>query len=109
MKIYKGKKLIAKNIYDCKGFKSAIGLRFKSSFGKHDAYLIHMLTDSILDSYFVFQDFVAIWLDKNNKVLKVINCKPWKIFSIIKNQRLVLELPISMKGKIKKGDKLKFT
>jgi len=108
MKIYKGEELIASKVYDCKGFMSAIGLRFKSNFGKHDAYLIHMIPDSILDSFFVWMEFKAIWLDKDYNVLNVKNCKKNWLFPQVKNQHLVLELPISNKIKIKKGDKLLF-
>ena len=108
MKIYNNKKLIASKVRDCKGIMSAIGLRFKSNFGRHDAYLIHMLEDSILDSFFVWMEFIAIWLDKDYKVLKVKKCQKSWIFPQVKNQYLVLELPYNNKIKIKKGDKLLF-
>ncbi|VVB74624.1 Uncharacterised protein [Candidatus Tiddalikarchaeum anstoanum] len=106
--IKKGKKIIAKKICDCKGLMSAVGLRFKKDFGDFDAYLIHMLFDSTLDSFFVYQDFAAIWLDKDYNVLKAELCKPWKFFSAVNGQSLVLELPASKKGLVKKGDKLDF-
>ena len=109
MKVYKAKKLIAEKINDCKGWKSAFGLRFRKSFKPYDAYLIHMLWDSILDSYLVPIEFIAVWLDKNNKVLQVTHCTHNKFFPAVKGQYLVLELPISKKGTIKEGDTLNFT
>ncbi|MBN1923831.1 MAG: hypothetical protein JW791_03670 [Nanoarchaeota archaeon] len=106
MKAYKGKQIIASNVRDCKGFMSAVGLRFKKNFGKYDAYLIHMLFDSILDSFFVYTDFIALWLDKKLKVLKVVHCTKDKIYAPVRGQYLVLELPVEKKGVIKKGDYL---
>jgi hypothetical protein len=108
VKIYKAKKIIAKNINDCKGWRSAFGLRFKKSFKPYDAFLIHMLWDSILDSYLVPIEFIAVWLDKNYKALKVEHCVKNKFYHAVKNQHLVLELPASKNGLIKKGDKLVF-
>ncbi len=108
MKAFKGRKLLCSNVRDCKGFMSAIGLRFKSNFGKYDGYLIHILPDSILDSYFVFMNFVAVWLDKRNRVIKIKLCKRNKLFPPIKGQHLVLELPEGKKHGLKVGDKVTF-
>jgi hypothetical protein len=74
MKFKKGKKIIAKNVCDCKGWRSLIGLRFKKSFKPYDAYLIHLLPDSVLDTFFVPIKFTAIWLDKNLKILRIKTC-----------------------------------
>lgn len=108
MKVYKGKKLIAKKVRDCNGWKSAFGLRFKTKFEPFDAYLIHMLWDSVLDSFLVPIEFIAVWLDKKGKVLKVEHCKKNKFYPAVKGQHLVLELPIKKKGLVKKGDVLIF-
>lgn len=106
MKIYLKGKLLCSKIMDCIGLMSLMGLRFTSDFGPFDAYLIHMLADSVLDSWFVFQNFTAVWLDKENKVLKVELCKPWRFFGAVNGQQLVLELPISAKVIPRVGDKL---
>jgi uncharacterized membrane protein (UPF0127 family) len=100
------KRVVASNICDCKGLMSAIGLRFKNDFEGFDAFLIHMLPDSILDSYFVYMDFTAAWLDKSGRVLKVEYCKPWKIFNSVDEQSLVIEFKGHYKG-IKKDDVVK--
>ncbi len=108
MKVYNDGKLIAGKVRDCKGFMSMIGLRFKKSFGAYDAYLIHMVSDAILDSFFVFTPFIVVWLDEELRVLKVVNSKKDYFYAPVKNQYLVLELPMSKKGLIKKGDELQF-
>jgi len=108
MKALMGNKIIAEKINDCVGLRSFIGLRFKKSFGKYDAYLIHMLKDSILTSMFVRVEFLAIWLDNKGKILHIEKCKKNNLFPIIKNQKMVLELPINSKVKLKKGDIIKF-
>ena len=55
------------------------------------------LVDFHLTSLFVFFPFVAIWLDKNNKVLEKKIIKPWKltVFSSVKSYYKILEIPMN--------------
>lgn len=108
MKVYNGKSLIAEQINDCKGWKSMIGLRFRKSFKPFDAFLIHLLNDSILDTFFVPFPFLAVWLDEDFKVLKVEECLPYNFYKPVLGQELVLELPLSKKSLVKVGDVLNF-
>ncbi len=50
-----------------------------------------------LTSFFVFFPFVAIWLDKNNKILGKKIVKPWNIsvLSSVRYYYKILEIPIN--------------
>lgn len=82
------------------------GLRFKKSFKPYDCYLIYMLFDSALDSFFVNFPFYAIWINKEGVVLKVEKCKKNKFFKPVIGQSKVIELPANRKINIAIGDKL---
>ncbi|MDD4353635.1 MAG: hypothetical protein PHN56_04200 [Candidatus Nanoarchaeia archaeon] len=106
MKILLNKKIIAQNICDCQYLKSLIGLRFRKAFKPYDCFIIYMAPDSVLDSYFVNFEFIAAWVDKTGKVIKIENCKKNKLFIPAIGQSRVYEFPINSKFKIKKGDKI---
>jgi len=108
MKITKNNKLIADKVCDCKSWKSFFGLRFRAGFKPFNAFLIHMLPGSVLDSFFVHFNFTAVWLTAQGKVLKVEKCTPNHFYAQVKSQNLVLELPANNKAGIKIGDTLFF-
>jgi len=106
MKIFHKKKLIAGNVCDCVGIKSLFGLRFKKSFKPYDCFLIYMVFDSVLDSFFVNFPFYAIWVNNKGEVLKIEKCEKNKFFNPVLGQSKVIEFPIDKKLGIKLGDKL---
>ncbi|MFA5333535.1 MAG: hypothetical protein WC376_03495 [Candidatus Nanoarchaeia archaeon] len=106
MEILLNNKVIAKNVCNCEYLKSLFGLRFRKSFKPYDAFIIYMAPDSVLDSYFVNFEFVAAWVDKEGKVLKVEKCKKGKFFAPIIRQSRVYEFPVNSRFKIKKGDRI---
>jgi uncharacterized membrane protein (UPF0127 family) len=106
MEILHNNKVIAKNVCDCQYLKSLIGLRFRESFKPYDAFIIYMAPDSVLDSYWVNIEFLAAWVDRDGKVLKVELCKKSKFFSPAIRQARVYEFPANAKFKIKLGDKI---
>tara|TARA_Y100000034_G_C6616489_1_gene268622 strand:+ start:61 stop:396 length:336 start_codon:yes stop_codon:yes gene_type:complete len=94
---YKGKK-IEIELKKCEGFEKFSGLMFKSresasallfDFGKNKMRSIHS---------FFCPEFVAIWLDKENKVVEVSKISPWR-FSIMPSGVFskLIEIPVSEK------------
>ena len=95
---YKNKKIPLK-LKQVRAFGELKGLMFcrreKSkallfSFKKPMSLAIH--------SFFVFPDFIALWLDENGKIIEMKKVKPWKLN--IKPQRKftkLIEIPINGK------------
>ena len=53
-----------------------------------------------IHSFFVRFDFLAVWLDKNNKVLQIEKVKPYRFcISMKKKAAKLLEIPINNKYK----------
>lgn len=52
-----------------------------------------------IHSYFVFFDFLAVWVDSDDKVVQVDYVKPWTIF-LRPNKRYVrlIEIPVNDKN-----------
>jgi uncharacterized membrane protein (UPF0127 family) len=58
-----------------------------------------------IHSYFVFFDFLAVWLDSKNKVVQIDHVKPWVAYLCPKKKySKLVEIPINQKnlGLIKK-------
>lgn len=108
MKIKIGKRIVLNKICDCKFLKSFIGLMFRKSFSPYEAFLIYMPFDAMITSFFVRFNFIAIWLDKDYNILRIEKCIPNKLYSSVRNQKYVLELPNNFNKKIKKEDKVIF-
>ena len=98
---YKGKKLDLE-LKEMKGFiRKAIGLMFCRrekarallfSFNKPVALAFH--------SFFVFFSFIAIWLDKKNKIIEIKKVRPWKLdIKMGKKFTKFIEIPINDKYK----------
>ena len=85
------------------GFVSrGIGLTFRS---RNTSNLLFDFSKPVtfegtLTSIFVFFDFLAIWLDKNNNVVDYKIIKPFT-FSIIQRKKFykILELPVNVKNR----------
>lgn len=97
---YKGKKLNLE-LREIRGFRKAVGLMFYRrekaeallfSFKKPIRFSIH--------SFFVFFDFIVIWLDKKGKIIEIKKIRPWKLdIKIGKKFTKLIEIPINNKYK----------
>lgn len=95
---YKGKK-IKVNVKECKGICNGIGLMFQSK-QNANALLLRFKesTKMRIHSFFVFFSFVAVWLDKNNKVVGLKRVKPFtaSVFPR-KSYFKLIEIPVNRK------------
>lgn len=96
MKIHFKKRLIRVHAKKTGNFKKFIGLMFKSrntdvllfEFSKNEPCTIH--------SFFVFFPFLAVWLDKDNKVMELNVVKPFTPAVTPKKQpQKLMEIPIN--------------
>ncbi|RLG12449.1 hypothetical protein DRN73_02580 [Candidatus Pacearchaeota archaeon] len=83
----------------CNYFQKIIGLMFTRK-QKAKALLFDLKKPLAIHSFFVFFSFYALWLDKENKVLKIKKIKPFTfhIKPRIKFSK-ILEIPINKKYK----------
>ncbi|MBT4258257.1 hypothetical protein HOD88_03695 [archaeon] len=95
--IKKGKENILLNVRKQSFFDMGRGLLF---YPREKApalifYSSHPKLDAI-HSCFLFFDFLAIWLDKNNNVLEIRKIRPWQIHSNHDGDwKKLIEIPIS--------------
>ena len=95
---YRGKKFRIKT-KNCNNFEKIIGLMFKSR-KKAEVLLFEFKeqTQLKIHSFFVFFSFVAIWLDKKNKVVEIKKIKPFTVAVCPKKfYRRLIEIPINEK------------
>lgn len=95
---YRGRKLEVK----CRKvsfFGKYLGLMFKN---KNTANLFFSFSSSkkrAIHSLFVFFDFLAVWLDDNNKVIEIRRVRPFSLEILPKKEfRLLIELPFNNKN-----------
>jgi len=95
---YEGKKIkiSVKKIFS---FGKIIGLMFKNKTTENLLFDFKKKTKMRIHSYFVFFNFLAVWLDKKNKVLEWRIVKPFT-FSIKPKNYFVklIEIPINKKN-----------
>ena len=95
---FKGKN-IEINAKVCNNFKKFIGLMFcRREKAKALLFEFKKSTQIRIHSCFVFFPFLALWLDKQNKIIDLKIVKPfnWNIFSG-KSCQKVIEIPINKK------------
>jgi len=84
---------------NCRGLKKGFGLMFKSK-ENAKALLFDFKNEKKreITSLFVFFDFIAIWLDENNKIIEYRVIKPFN-FSISPSRpfKRLIEVPINSK------------
>lgn len=97
---YKRKK-IKVAVEDCNFFKKFSGLMFSSK-EKAEILLFSFKTKQniAIHSFFVFYDFLAVWLDDKNKVVDIKKVKPFTFcVSPKKTCFKLVEIPINNKNK----------
>ncbi len=95
------KKILVKNIKRLSEFQKGIGLMFHRR-EKCPAMLFEFneLTNLKIHSWFVFFPFVAVWTDKNNKIIEKRIIKPFRIFiGPKKSFYKLVEIPINSEYK----------
>ncbi|MCW8966649.1 MAG: DUF192 domain-containing protein [Candidatus Pacearchaeota archaeon] len=96
---YKNKKIELK-IKKVSFFGKGIGLMFRTKNTKNLLFELSKDTKRAIHSYFVFFDFLAIWLDKNNKVIEYKIIEPFELsISPKKEFRKLIEIPINDKNR----------
>jgi len=97
--VYKGKKIKIKVKKISNIFQEAFGLTFTRK-KKAQALLFELNKSFAIHSYFVFFPFIAIWLDKNNKVIEIRKVKPFAFHLKPKKPfKKLIEVPINNKYK----------
>lgn len=93
---YKNKEF-SLDFFECNFLERASGLMFtRKSSAKPLLFDFKKPVNSSIHSFFVFFDFVAIWLDEKNQVVELKVVRPWKI-SVSPTEKFVklLEIPIN--------------
>ena len=81
------------------------GLMFRDNWEGMDGLLIESCNS--IHMFFVRFPIVAVFLDSENKVVKVLNpIKPWRITPPYFNAKKVLELPFPNRIEFKEGEQL---
>ena len=91
---FKGRKIVIKNVKEARGFNKFRGLMFKSE-SQPLLFKFNKMTKQPIHSLFC-PEFVAIWLDENNKIVEIKKVKPWH-FSIKPSKAFskLIEIPIN--------------
>ena len=102
MKINFNDKIIEiSGVQECNGLMKIIGLMFvRREKAKALLFDFKKSVRTAIHSYFVFFPFVAIWLDKENKVIEIKTIKPFIPF--IRSKKFfykLVEIPINKKYK----------
>ena len=75
---YKGRK-VSIEVKECRGFARGLGLMFKSRETDALIFKFNKPVKMAIHSWFVFFPFVAVWLDKKNKLVDIRKVKPFKL------------------------------
>ena len=100
MKIYYKNKSINISVKKLSSFNRLIGLMFKSKTSNNLLFEFNEGTKMSIHSYFVFFDFLIVWLDRNNKVIEWKIVKPFSF--MVKSKKpssKFIEVPINNKNK----------
>lgn len=94
-------KPITLEVKNCNVPQKGIGLMFtRKEKAKILLFDFHKPTKTPIHSLFVFFDFIAIWLDENNKVIEIRKVSPWKLSAKPdKSFTKLIEIPINKKYK----------
>jgi len=100
MKIHFKKKSFSLEAKKVSSFGKFLGLMFKSRNTGNLLFEFHPLEPRAIHSFFVFFPFLAIWLDRNNKVLEWNLVKPFTFVVTPKNSPAkLIELPLNEKNR----------
>lgn len=89
------------SVKKCSELQKATGLMFcRRANAETLLFEFPNMTKTTIHSFFVFFPFIAIWLDKNNKVIEIKKINPWKL-SIKPKKPFVrlVEIPINQKNR----------
>ena len=86
------------NLQECGFLRRITGLMFRT---KHtNPLLFELKSPRAIHSFFVFFPFVAVWLDKNNKVVEIKKVKPFTLHVLPKKHfAKLVEIPVNKKNK----------
>jgi uncharacterized membrane protein (UPF0127 family) len=91
------KKKIELEVFNCNFIEKGIGLMFMNEKNaKILQFSFNELTNLGIHSFFVYFDFLAVWIDNYNKVIQVDYVKPWtKFVRCKKNYKRLIEIPVN--------------
>lgn len=101
MKIKYGKKEVSLrdlNVKKCKGLCKAFGLMFRPRGTRSLIFEFRKKTRQGIHSFFVFFDFVAVFLDEGNTVLEAVKVRPFRIYTPKEYYSKLLEIPVNRKN-----------
>ena len=100
MKIFCKKKKIEIPVKKISEFGKFSGLMFQTKNIENLLFEFKKETKMSIHSFFVFVPFLAVWLDKKNRVLEIKIVKPFSIsVGIKKSFSKLIELPFNNKNK----------
>ncbi len=96
-----GKKKIDVEVYDCRGLMQGIGLMFsRREKAKNLIFKLPREGRLAIHSFFVFYDFVAVWLNSDGKVVEMKTVRPFSPYVCPKKDFFALvEIPINKKNR----------
>lgn len=95
-----GSKKLKINVKKCNSLQKISGLMFKSKKTPALLFEFSKKTKMAIHSFFVFFPFYAIWLDENNKIIKIKKVKPFTFHvKPTKPFSKLLEIPINNRYK----------
>jgi uncharacterized membrane protein (UPF0127 family) len=97
---YKGKKIKVR-VKNCNFLKKGIGLMFSKKEKAEILLFDFNIKQKIsIHSFFVFYEFLAIWLDEKNKVIDLKKVKPFRFCVSPKKECFkLIEIPINQRNK----------
>jgi len=97
-----GKKKVSINVSKCSFLGKMIGLMFSRKENASVLLFDFKYPNRMgIHSYFVFFDFLAVWVDSKGKVIQVDYVKPWTIFLRPRKKYVkLIEIPINNKNKV---------
>jgi uncharacterized membrane protein (UPF0127 family) len=100
MDIYYKNKKINISVKKLSSFGKVIGLMFKSKTNENLLFEFNKDTKMSIHSYFVSFDFLAVWLDRNNRVIECKIIKPFSFGVRPKKSFLkLIEIPLNNKNR----------
>ena len=100
MIIFHNSKNLSISVKKLSSVGKVLGLMFRTKNTKNLLFEFNKPTKMSIHSFFVFFDFVAVWIDDENKILEYQVIKPFQVSIKPKNNfSKLIELPLNNKNK----------
>ena len=94
-------KKVSLEVKDCRGLMQGIGLMFsRREKAKNLLFKFNKPVKLAIHSFFVFYDFLAVWIGENGQVMEIKRVKPFLFYIQPRNKfKALVEIPINSKNK----------